>query len=127
MIELMRWALAVARLQDGGVNDGWQPSHVFHMATLGGARALGLDRDIGSLETGKAADLVVLDARRPHLRPHVSPLGNLVHTAQGRDVRFVVVDGEILVEDGRPTRVDMETVCAEAEAAARELWQAARA
>ncbi|MEH3086572.1 MAG: amidohydrolase family protein [Xylophilus ampelinus] len=124
MIELMRWALATARIQEGGVADDWQPSHVFRMATMGGARALGLEDRIGSLAVGKAADLVVVDARRPHLRPHVNPLGALVHTGQGRDVRMVLVDGEILVEDGLPTRVDMETVCAEAEAASRALWGA---
>jgi 5-methylthioadenosine/S-adenosylhomocysteine deaminase len=124
MVELMRWALVTARVQEGRVDEEWQPRDVFHMATLGGARALGLDGEIGSLAAGKAADLVVFDANRPHLRPHVNPLGNLVHTGQGRDVRMVIVDGEVLVEDGRPTRADMGAVCAEAEAAARELWGA---
>lgn len=122
MVELMRWALVTARVQEGKVDDSWQPRHVFHMATMGGARALGMDDTLGSLAVGKAADLVVFDANRPHLRPHVNPLGNLVHTGQGRDVRMVVVAGEVLVEDGRPTKVDMEAVCAEAEAAARALW-----
>ncbi|MFT4267499.1 MAG: amidohydrolase family protein [Xenophilus sp.] len=124
MVELMRWALATARVQEGGVDAQWQPAHVFDMATLGGARALGQAAEIGSLAVGKAADLVVFDARRPHLRPHVNPLGTLVHTGQGRDVRMVFVAGEALVEEGRPTRVDMEAVCAEAEAAARALWGA---
>jgi len=124
MVELMRWALVTARVQEGGVDEHWQPHHVFHMATMGGARALGLDAEIGSIEVGKAADLVVFDADRPHLRPHVNPLGNLVHTGQGRDVRMVLVAGDVLVEDGRPTRVDMDAVCAEAESAARELWGA---
>ena len=122
MVELMRWALVTARVQEGRVTDDWQPHHVFHMATLGGARALGMDREIGSLEIGKRADLVVFDGRRPHLTPHVNPLGNLVHTGQGRDVTMVIVDGEVLVEDGRPTRVDMDAVCREAEQAARALW-----
>jgi 5-methylthioadenosine/S-adenosylhomocysteine deaminase len=122
MVELMRWALMTARVQEGGVNDNWQPSHVFHMATLGGARALGMHNNIGSIEVGKAADLVVFDGNRPHLRPHVNPLGNLVHTGQGRDVRMVMVDGDILVEHGLPTKVDMDSVCAEAETVARELW-----
>jgi 5-methylthioadenosine/S-adenosylhomocysteine deaminase len=122
MVELMRWALVTARLQTGQVDEEWQPHHVFHMATLGGAKALGMDHEIGTIEVGKRADLVVLDAARPHLTPQVDPLGNLVHTGQGRDVTTVLVDGEILVEDGRPTRVDMEAVCREAEQAARELW-----
>jgi len=122
MVELMRWALVTARVQEGGVADDWQPHHVFDMATMGGARALGLAHRIGSIEVGKQADLVVFDARRPHWVPLVDPLGNLVHTGQGRDVRHVLVDGELLVEDGRPTRVDMERVCADAETAARALW-----
>lgn len=124
MVELMRWALMTARVQEGRVDDEWQPHDVFRMATLGGARALGLEAEIGSLELGKAADLVVFDANRPHLRPHVNPLGNLVHTGQGRDVRMVLVEGEVLVEDGLSTRVDMEAVCADAEAASRALWGA---
>lgn len=122
MVELMRWALATARVQEGHVSSEWQPHHVFEMATMGGARALGQESDIGSLVIGKKADLVVFDISRPHWRPHVEPLGALVHTGQGRDVEMVLVDGEILVEGGRPTRVDMDLVCAEAEAAARELW-----
>lgn len=122
MVELMRWALVTARLQTGTVDAAWQPHHVFHMATLGGAKALGMDDAIGSIEIGKRADLVVFDVARPHLTPQVDPLGNLVHTGQGRDVAMVLVDGEILVENGRPTRVDMDRVCREGEQAARELW-----
>ncbi|MFM1990685.1 MAG: hypothetical protein RJA99_3642 [Pseudomonadota bacterium] len=125
MIELMRWALATARLQRGGVDAEWQPSHVFAMATSGGARALGMQDEIGSLAIGKRADFVVLDFRRPHLVPRVDLLGTLVHTAQGRDVEHVAVDGEWLVRDGRPTKVDLERVCAEGEAAVRALWGAA--
>lgn len=124
MVELMRWALATARVQEGGVKDDWQPRDVFRMATLGGAKALGMDAELGTLAVGKKADLVAIDASRPHLRPHVNPLGLLVHNGQGRDVQMVLVDGEILVEGGRPTRVDLDTVCAEAERAARELWGA---
>jgi 5-methylthioadenosine/S-adenosylhomocysteine deaminase len=124
MVELPRWALMTARVQTGGVDADWQPHHVFEMATLGGARALGLAHAIGSIALGKRADLVVFDARRPHWVPQADPLGTLVHCGQGRDVRHVLVDGELVVEDGRPTRVDLEAVCAEAEAAARQLWQA---
>jgi 5-methylthioadenosine/S-adenosylhomocysteine deaminase len=124
MVELPRWALMTARVQQGGVNADWQPQHVFEMATLGGARALGLAHDIGSIEVGKCADLVVFDARRPHWVPQADPLGTLVHCGQGRDVRHVLVDGELLVQDGQPTRVDLQAVCAEAEAAARALWGA---
>lgn len=122
MVELMRWVLVTARLQEGGVSDRWQPSHVFEMATMGGARALGMADRIGSLELGKRADIVIMDAARPHLTPNVRPLGNLVHNAQGRDVKHVLVDGEFLIEDGLPTRVSMEEICRDAETAARQLW-----
>jgi 5-methylthioadenosine/S-adenosylhomocysteine deaminase len=122
MVEVMRWAIAIGRLQEGAVTDFWQPHQVFCMATLDGARAMGLDHEIGSLEPGKKADLVGFDFRRAHLTPNVNPLGNLIHVAQGRDVGFVIVDGRIVVESGRPTLVDEEAIRREAAQAARQLW-----
>ncbi|SMH48335.1 amidohydrolase family protein [Azospirillum agricola] len=122
MVEAMRWALATARIRQGGVTADWQPADVFRMATLGGARAVGMADAIGTLAVGKKADLVVFDTRRPHLRPLVNPLGTLVHTGQGRDVEMVLVDGETLVEDGRPVRADLDEICTEADKAARALW-----
>ncbi len=64
MVETMRWALASGRLQEGAVNGFWQASDVFHMATLGAARSLGRDRDLGSLAAGKKADLVAARTSR---------------------------------------------------------------
>lgn len=122
MIEVMRWGLAVGRLQQRRVSDEWQPRHVFNMATIEGARALGMADEIGSLEVGKKADLVALDFRRPHLTPCLNPLGNLVHTAQGSDVELVIVDGQILVEGKRAVLVDEEEIRAEGERAARSVW-----
>ncbi|ABE36648.1 amidohydrolase family protein [Paraburkholderia xenovorans LB400] len=123
MVELMRWALMTARVQEGAVNSDWQPQHAFHMATLGGANAVGMADRIGSLETGKDADLVMFDFGRPHLTPRTNALGTLVHTGQGRDVEMVMVNGSILVEGGRPTRVDMDEICAEAEQVCEALWR----
>lgn len=127
MIEVMRWALAIARLQVGRITDDWQPHHALAMATIAGARAMGLADDLGSLEVGKKADLVVLDFRRPHLTPGTNALGNLVHVAQGRDVETVIVDGRVVVQDGHPTLVDGETIRREAAEASRRLWERARA
>ncbi|MFG1465017.1 amidohydrolase family protein [Xanthobacter sp. DSM 24535] len=126
MVETMRWALAVGRIQLGSVTADWQPATVFEMATMGGARAMGLEDSIGSIEVGKQADLVAFDFRRPHLTPMMNALGNLVHVAQGRDVEMVVVDGEIVVADGAPTKADAETIRREADAAIRALWARAR-
>ncbi|ARP91859.1 hydrolase [Bordetella genomosp. 9] len=126
MVELMRWALAAARIQEGKVDASWQPADVFHMATQGGADALGLGHRLGSLTVGKEADMVILDARRPHWVPRTNPVGTLVHTGQGRDVETVIVAGDIVVEQGRPIRADLDRVCQDAEGAARTVWQAAR-
>jgi 5-methylthioadenosine/S-adenosylhomocysteine deaminase len=125
MVELMRWALTTARVQLNKVDEDWQPEHVFAMATRNGALSLGLSKDLGTLEPGKKADLVVFDFRRPHLVPAQDPLGNLVHTAQGRDVSMVFVDGRCVVENGRPTQVDLDGVMAEARRVIEKLWRQA--
>ncbi|MGQ9370760.1 amidohydrolase family protein [Azospirillum sp. ST 5-10] len=127
MIEVMRWALNVGRVQAGRIDDVWQSADVFRMATMGGAEALGMEGEIGSLEVGKRADLVAIDLRRPHLVPVLEPLGTLVHTAQGRDVVLVVVDGRVVVEDGRAVHADTTAILADAQRAAEALWARARA
>lgn len=127
MVEVMRWALIMGRVQESEVNDMWQPHHVIEMATLGGARALGLDAELGSLTPGKRADLVVFDFRRPHLVPLINAMGNLVHTAQGRDVEYVVCNGEVVVEGGELSRANTSVLLSDAQGAAEALWQRARA
>ncbi|AXY41647.1 amidohydrolase family protein [Halomonas sp. JS92-SW72] len=127
MVEVMRWALIMGRVQEGEVNETWQPHHVLEMATLGGARALGLEAELGSLTPGKRADLVAFDFRRPHLVPLINALGNLVHTAQGRDIDVVICNGEVVVEGGELCRADTATLLADAQSAAEALWQRARA
>lgn len=126
MVEVMRWGLAIGRLQEDGVTDFWQPADVLRMATMGGARAMGMEQRIGSIEVGKQADLVAFDFRRPHLVPCVNPVGNLMHTAQGRDVEHVWVDGRQVVASGRPTLVDLDRIMADAQRAAEALWRRAR-
>ncbi|GGC23964.1 N-ethylammeline chlorohydrolase [Marivita lacus] len=127
MVELMRWALATGRIQDDKITEFWQPEKMFEAATIGGARALGLDAEIGSITVGKRADLVLFDFQRPHLRPLTNVLGTLVHTGQGRDVETVIVEGEIVVSNGEPVRVDKMAILDAAEAAAAALWGRARA
>jgi 5-methylthioadenosine/S-adenosylhomocysteine deaminase len=122
MVEVMRWALAAGRLQEGAVTDFWQPSDVFHMATLGAAKALGLDHQLGSLTLDKKADVVLFDFRRAHLTPALNPLGTLVHVAQGRDINMVIVDGRVVVEQGEPLLVDAQRIREDGTAAACRLW-----
>jgi cytosine/adenosine deaminase-related metal-dependent hydrolase len=73
------------------------------LATMGGARALGLEREVGSIEVGKRADLIVVDARAPHMAPAADPASVLVYAARSSDVRDVLVDGRLLVRDRRLT------------------------
>ena len=76
------------------------------MATIQGATALGLGDEIGSIEVGKKADLVLFDTRRPEWRSLFNPVNNLVYNADGRSVHTVIVDGRIVVEEHRATFTD---------------------
>jgi cytosine/adenosine deaminase-related metal-dependent hydrolase len=76
------------------------------MATLLGARALGLGDEIGSVEVGKKADLVVFDTRRAEWSAVFDPINNLVYSADGRSVRTVIADGRVVVDDFRPLFLD---------------------
>ena len=76
------------------------------MGTLMGAKACGLADELGSIEVGKKADLVLFDARRPEWRSLFNPVNNLVYSADGRSVHTVIVDGRIVVEGYKQTFVD---------------------
>ena len=91
------------------------------MATREGARALGFESELGSIEPGKCADLIVIARDRPHLAPDADPWSTIAYAARGTDVRHTLVDGEILVRDFAPTRFDPAEVAAEARAATAEL------
>ncbi len=94
---------------------------VLCMATREGARALGLEEEIGSIEPGKRADLLLVDRDRPHLAPDADPWSTLVYAARGTDVRMTMVDGEVLVRDFELTQLDSAEVAASAREAARGL------
>ena len=104
------------------VRDGPGALHapeLFELATLGGARALGLEDRIGSIEVGKRADLVVLDLARHE--PNGDPYTALVYSARPDDVRTVLVDGRVLVDDGRLLTLDEPAVRADAVARRQAL------
>ena len=85
---------------------------VFRMATLGGARALGLDRHIGSLEAGKQADLVLVDVSAPEALPLYDVYSHLVYAIKGGAVRTVLVGGRVVVRDRRVVTLDEAEVLA---------------
>jgi 5-methylthioadenosine/S-adenosylhomocysteine deaminase len=87
---------------------------VFEMATLGGARALGLEGSIGSIEPGKLADIVMIDARVPELTPLYDVYSHLVYVVKGGDVGSVLVGGRFVVRNRDVTTVDVDEVMARA-------------
>jgi 5-methylthioadenosine/S-adenosylhomocysteine deaminase len=83
---------------------------VIRMATIEGARALGLPEDIGSIAPGKQADLILIDTRAPHLTPMHNPASAIVYAARGSDVSDVMVAGRWVVRNRRLVGVDLEEV-----------------
>jgi 5-methylthioadenosine/S-adenosylhomocysteine deaminase len=119
MFDEMRLA---ATLQAVRKSPGALPApDVVRMATREGARALGLADEIGSLEPGKRADLILIDRDRPHLVPAADPWSTIVYAARGTDVRMVMVDGELLVDDFELTRLDAAEIAAAGRIAADDL------
>jgi len=80
------------------------------MATIEGAKVLGLEKITGSLEVGKRADLIVIDTNKPHLVPMYNPYSHLVYAASGHDVTHSIIDGNIVMEDRRLLTLDVEDI-----------------
>jgi 5-methylthioadenosine/S-adenosylhomocysteine deaminase len=82
-------------------------------ATMGGAAVLGADSEIGSLEPGKKADLIVLDMNQPHLTPVYNPVSHLVYAARGADVIHSVINGRLVMRHRRLLTLDEAAILAE--------------
>lgn len=108
LLETLRsmYLVAVIYKDARGTTDVVPAELAIELATLHGARALGLEDEIGSLEVGKKADLVLFDTRRPEWRTLFNPVNSLVYNADGRSVHTVIVDGQVVVQDGTPCYVD---------------------
>jgi len=85
---------------------------VLKMATIWGAKVLGLEKEIGTIEVGKKADIITIDLRKPHLVPLYNPLSTIVYSANGSDVKDVIVNGRVLMKDRTFTALDAEEVMA---------------
>lgn len=94
---------------------------ILRAATSEGARALGIDHLVGSLQPGKRADVIAVRTRGPHLLPWHDAVANLVYAARGSDVAAVFVDGRPLLRDGWPVDLDADRILADAVQAARGL------
>ena len=120
--ENMRCALTVHRLASGNPS-AIGPEEIFRMATIEGARCYGLENELGSLEKRKLADIVILDCSRvPTPLTPSSVIGHLINTFSGRDVRDVVVNGQIVVKDKMLTRASDAHVSEVSKKSAEGLW-----
>lgn len=96
---------------------------VLEMVTIDAARALGLERDLGSLETGKKADIILVDLFKPHLMPLNMPVYRVTCFANGADVCTTIVNGRILMEDRQVTTVDETEIMERAQIAADRMLE----
>ena len=96
---------------------------VLEMATLGGARVLGMEAEIGSLEVGKKADVIVVDLNRPHLQPVYNVVSHLVYAATGADVRDVIIDGKIVMQNRQLLTLDEERILARMKEIRENIWK----
>ncbi len=87
---------------------------VLRMATIEGARALGLQDAIGSIETGKKADIIIVDTNRPHLTPMYNPFSHLVYAARGDDVSHAVINGRLVMANRKLLTLDLDAVMQQA-------------
>jgi 5-methylthioadenosine/S-adenosylhomocysteine deaminase len=100
---------------------------VVEMATLGGARALHMDQSIGSLEAGKKADVILVDTSGPHATPMYDVYSQLVYALRGSDVKTVIVNGKLLMENHRMLTLDEDKILCDARAYQRKLSSWAKA
>jgi 5-methylthioadenosine/S-adenosylhomocysteine deaminase len=96
------------------------------MATIGGARALGLGDRLGSLEAGKRADLIVVSMSSARQTPMYDPISHLVYATRGDDVRTTIVNGRVLMRDRKVLTLDEAAVLADARRAAAEVRAAVK-
>jgi len=120
MLETIKFASLLQKMicRDPSVLPAYE---VLKMATIDGAKALGIENRVGSLEVGKKADIILVDLSKPHLRPLHNVCASLVYSARGSDVDTVIVDGKILMQDRQVKALDDQTVVQMAERAAADL------
>lgn len=120
IITELRYAALFCRIADENFMVG-KPRDVYNAATVAPAAALGRD-DIGRLAPGAKADLIIVNLDHLHAGAVLDPIKTLVECGSGRDVELVMVDGRVLVEEGRATAMDEEALLAQVSRLAREEW-----
>ena len=123
MFTEMRTAALLQKLAHGP--EVLSAAQVLRMATIDGARALGLENEIGSLEVGKRADVIVVDLNQLHSSPKQDVISSLVYSAQPSDVRVTIIDGRVVMRDGELMTMDESVVIEEANREASGLVERA--
>ncbi|HKB11071.1 MAG TPA: amidohydrolase [Vicinamibacterales bacterium] len=125
MFEAMRQASFLAKLSTRDPT-AVSAKTALDLATIGGARALGMEQQIGSLEAGKRADLIVVSMREARQTPLYDPISHLVYTTRGDDVRATVVNGKVLMKDRQVRTLDKAAVIADANRLAAKVREAVK-
>jgi 5-methylthioadenosine/S-adenosylhomocysteine deaminase len=127
ILEELRYALYAANYVRFEEPDSrLRAADVVRMATIGGARCLGLESVVGTIEVGKAADLAILNLSDPCFIPMTNAIEAIAYRARGRHVLYTIVGGDVIYEDGRLTHVDADRVLADAAAAGQEWIERSR-
>lgn len=130
MLECARAALALQRVRMGQsyphyLISGGTPPHpmkILEMMTIEAAGVLGLENEIGSLEKGKKADIILMDVNKPHLTPMINPIGSIIHYGFGSDVSTSIIDGRIVMENGVIKNIDEEEILKRAQEAGERTY-----
>lgn len=122
MLSEMRYAALASRVADKSFLAG-HPRDVYNAATIGGARLLGRD-DLGRLKKDAKADLVAIDLKNIAFGAVRDPIRSIVESGTSRDVKLVMVDGEVLIQDGIYLRSDEQELLANLQSRAEQIWQA---
>jgi len=123
MFTEMRTAALLQKVSHGA--DVLPARRILRMATIEGARALGQAEEVGTLEIGKQADLIMIELERLHLTPIPDIISTIVYAAEAADVKTVLIDGQIVLRDGKLATVNEREVIAEARAEAKLLFERA--
>ena len=131
MNETMRVGLFASRIRSqfmGGSNRmlvAERPTYMemLELATIGGATVLGMENEVGSLEAGKKADIIMFDLKHPHLQPTMEPVSSVVLYGTSPNIDTVMVDGKLLKENHEIVNHDLPAVVEKTQARALELWE----
>jgi 5-methylthioadenosine/S-adenosylhomocysteine deaminase len=125
-LEDMRMGIYVTNFLRGSEDFALRGEQLLYMATIGGARALGLDHEIGSLEVGKKADIIVLDLRDAQLVPNTNYYESVAYYAKSRNLAYSIIDGELVYANGRLVKADQDEIFSEGRRFAKEYLRRGR-